>query len=183
MSKSLKDQLLAAGLAKPKPAKKKKAKKKKAPTPPKAKRKQVSDSALRAQRAMLERAKQDKAREAKRQREAEKKAIRAQVMQLVNEAKLERKDAEKPYNFTHKKKIKKIYVTEEQHKQLGKEQLGIIAINNHVFELVPSNVAKKIAERDASFVVSKEATDAVSDSSSKEDDPYAKYEVPDDLTW
>lgn len=179
MSKSLKEQLLAAGLAKPKPAKKTKKKTRK-PTPPKAERKKkMSETALKAQRALLEKAKQNKARETKRQREAEKKALRAQIMQLVNNAKLERKDGEHAYHFTHKNKVKKIYVTEQQHQQLTKDQLGIIAINNHVFELVPMKAAKQIAEKDASLVIDFSNKDTTTDP----DDPYADYQIPDDLTW
>jgi hypothetical protein len=41
-------------------------------------------------------------------------------------------------------------------------------------------VARKIAERDPETVIELNRQD---DSSSAEDDPYADYKIPDDLTW
>jgi len=41
-------------------------------------------------------------------------------------------------------------------------------------------VAEKIAERDSSSVI---RNDNVSDSEVSADDPYADYEIPDDLIW
>ena len=52
-------------------------------------------------------------------------------------------------------------------------------LDNDVFELVPKVVATKITERDAARVVVNEQAD----SNPKEDDPYADYEIPDDLMW
>ena len=48
------------------------------------------------------------------------------------------------------------------------------------FELVPVEVARKIAERDPETVIDLPDQD---DSASAEDDPYADYKIPDDLTW
>jgi len=98
---------------------------------------------------------------------------------VVNGSKVDRKDGEKTYNFTFGKKVKTIYVTDDQHAQLSKDQLVIIHLDNDVFELVPKVVATKISERDAARVVLNEQAD----STPKEDDPYADYEIPDDLMW
>jgi len=46
-------------------------------------------------------------------------------------------------------------------------------------ELVPRVIADKIAERDASLVVRVNKTSAAIDA----DDPYAAFQVPDDLMW
>ena len=45
---------------------------------------------------------------------------------------------------------------------------------------MPAPVARKIAERDAAAVI--ELNDS-NKSASAEDDPYADYQVPDDLIW
>jgi len=178
MSLSLKDQLLKAGLAK-KPAAKQ-AKKKKPPQVAKKNRNKPSEVQLRTQRAMLNKAKKDKRLNEQRQAEAAAKAKFAQIKQLVDNAKLDRKDGETPYSFTLKKKVKKIYVTDEQQKQLSRDQIVIISMGNEAFELVPKTVAKKIAERDAKYVVNNTNSEVVA---SDEDDPYADYQIPDDLTW
>ena len=178
MSLSLKDQLLKAGLAK-KPAAKQ-AKKKKQPQVAKKNRNKPSEVQLRTQRAMLDKAKKDKRLNEQRQAEAAAKAKFAQIKQLVDSAKLDRKEGETPYSFTLKKKVKKIYVTDEQQKQLSRDQIVIISMGNEAFELVPKTVANKIAERDAKYVVNNTDSKTVEPS---EDDPYADYQIPDDLTW
>lgn len=177
MSNSLKDQLLKAGLVKQQDVKKKP--KKKAPQVAKKNRKKPSENALRTQRAMLDKVKKDKKLNEKRRLEVERKALFAQIKQLVNGSKVDRKDGEKAYNFTFNKKVKTIYVTDEQHAQLSKNQLIIVHLDNDVFELVPKVVAAKITERDQSRVVLNEQ----SESTLNEDDPYADYQIPDDLTW
>jgi len=177
MSNSLKDQLLKAGLVKKQDVKKKP--KKKAPQVAKKNRKKPSENTLRTQRAMLDKAKKDKKLNEKKRLEAQQKALFAQIKQLVNSSKVNRKDGEKAYNFTFNKKVKTIYVTDEQHTQLSKHQLVIVHLDNDVFELVPKVVAAKITQRDESRVVLNEA----SAPSSNEDDPYADYQIPDDLTW
>ena len=177
MSNSLKDQLLKAGLVKKKDVKKQP--KKKAAQVAKKNRKKPSENTLRTQRAMLDKAKKDKKLNEQRRAEIERKALVAQIKQLVNGSKVDRKDGEKSYNFTFNKKVKSVYVTDEQHAQLSKGQLVIIALSNEIFELVPKVVASKIAERDAGMVVQSDTAEPAT----TEDDPYADYQIPDDLTW
>ena len=155
--------------------------KKKAPTKPKNKRKTMSDSTLRAQRAMLDKAKKDKKLNEQRQAEAAKKQLAAQIKQLVDGSKLDRGEGETAYHFTFEKKVKSIYVTSEQQKQLSLGQAVIISLGAELFELVPKKVAEKIAERDASCVIQNET--ATSSDAQDEDDPYADYQIPDDLVW
>ena len=178
MSLSLKDQLLKSGLAK-KPAAKP-AKKKKPPQVAKKQRKQASEATLRAQRAMLDKAKKDKKLNEQRQIEAAAKAKFAQIKQLVDGSKLSRKDGETPYSFTLKKKVKKRYGTEEQQKLLSRDQIVIVSLGDEIFELVPKAVATKIAERNSKYIVE---NNVKADSTPAEDDPYADYQIPDDLSW
>lgn len=178
MSLSLKDQLLKSGLAKKATAKP--AKKKKQPQVAKKQRKQTSEATLRAQRAMLDKAKKDKKLNEQRQAEAAAKAKFAQIKQLVDGSKLSRKDGETPYSFTLKKKVKKLYVTEEQQKLLSRDQIVIVSLGDDTFELVPKAVASKIAERNPKYVVTNNVN---TPSAPVEDDPYADYQIPDDLSW
>lgn len=174
---SLKDQLLKAGLVKKNEVKNKP--KKKAPTQPKKARKKVSEQTLRVQRAMLEKAKKDKKLNQQRKAEAERKAVQAQIKQLVDASKLDRKDGEIAYNFTHKKKVKSIYVTPEQQKQLVRDQIVIVCLEDAIFELVPKLAGQKIAQRNPKSVIE----NSIPKASPEEDDPYADYEIPDDLVW
>lgn len=178
MSLSLKDQLLKAGLAKKTAAKP--AKKKKQPQVAKKNRNKPSETQLRTQRGMLDKAKKDKRLNEQRQAEATAKAKFAEIKQLVDSAKLDRKEGEISYSFTVKKKVKKIYVTDEQQKQLSRDQIVIISMGNEAFELVPKAAAKKIAERDAKYVIMNTNAEAAAPD---QDDPYADYQIPDDLSW
>ena len=174
---SLKDQLLKAGLAPKKKAQK--PKKKKAPPPPKNKRAKVGEATLRAQRAMLAKAKKDKKLNEQRVKDAEKKAKIAEIKQLIDKNKLERKDGETAYHFTFAKKVKKIYVTDEQQTLLSKGKIGIVTLGNDQYFLVPQEVANKILEREQNFVVRSKEQDQNADQS----DEYANYQIPDDLNW
>ncbi len=180
MSNSLKDQLLKAGLVSKNKAQKQK--KKKAPQVAKKNRNKPSENTLRTQRQMLDKAKKDKKLNEERRKEAERKALLAQIKQLVNGSKVDRKDGETAYNFTFDKKVKTIYVTDEQHKQLSKDQLVIVALDGEVFEVVPKIVATKVAERDAARVIQNVQNEQKGDAPA-EDDPYADYQIPDDLMW
>lgn len=176
MSLSLKEQLLNAGFAK-----KNTAKPKKSPQVAKKNRHQPSEVQLRTQDAVREQAQKDKYLNAQRQTAAALKAKVSQIKQLVNTAKLDRSEGETPYSFNVGNKIKKIYVTEAQQKQLARGQIVIIAMDNGAFELVPKASAQKIAERDASYVVDNAA--AATATAPDLNDPYAAYQIPDDLIW
>jgi len=62
---------------------------------------------------------------------------------------------------------------------LSKGQLAIVEINKDSFELVPKKAGEKIAQRDSSYIVKIDHTQVTL----SEDDPYADYQIPDDLVW
>lgn len=175
---SLQDQLLKAGLADSKKAKqiqKEKRKQKKAPKGQKV----VDETTLAAQKSMAEKAERDREMNRKLNEQAQQKAIEAQIRQLIDTNRIDRAGGETAHQFTHGKKIKKLYVTEPQHNQLSKGFIAIVEFGD-TYELVPSAVAEKIAARNPELVIvkhdqSKQAID--------EDDPYADYQIPDDLMW
>ena len=83
-----------------------------------------------------------------------------------------------PYNFTHGTKIERIFVSPAVREHLVAGRLVIVVMNGAV-ELVPRVIADKIAERDASLVVRVNKSSTQVD----EDDPYAAFQIPDDLMW
>ena len=176
---SLQEQLLKAGLADEKKARAVRNEKRK-------QRKQqpkgaavVNETEERARKAREEKAEQDRQLNLERQREAEKKAIKAQIRQLIETNRLDRSRGEASYQFVDGKKIKKILVDDTMVDQLSRGRLAIVALGDS-YEVVPDKVARKIMERDESAVVSlheRKQDDA------GEDDPYAGYEIPDDLMW
>ncbi len=179
MGNSLQEQLIKAGLADEKQARKARApkqhqKKKKGQRAP-----QSSESARAAQKAQAEKAARDRELNEKRQAKAQRKALVAQIRQLIEENRLERgEDAEIGYYFQDGDKVRKIYVTEAMRQQIGDGQLEIVRLGGR-YDLVPPAVADKIRQRDPIFVVARQ----VSEQEPDEDDPYKDYKVPDDLMW
>ncbi|HDY84632.1 hypothetical protein LCGC14_0959230 [marine sediment metagenome] len=122
--------------------------------------------------------------ELNKQRDAERaeKAIVAEVQQIIQQHIVETpKDADVAYNFTHKNKVKKIYVTNDQRQQLTLGQLAITAIGERHL-LIPDKIAAKIEMRSSSSVIRIQPEINASDVIAS-DDPYADYEIPDDLMW
>ncbi|SFR61695.1 hypothetical protein SAMN04488073_3463 [Marinobacter gudaonensis] len=176
---SLQDQLLKAGLADEKKAKAIRSEKRKQRKQQPKGAVQESEAEIRARKAREEKAERDRQLNLERQKAAEKKAIQAQIRQLVETNRLDRSRGETSYQFVHDKKIKKIFVDDTMVDQLSRGRLAIVFVNDQ-YEIVAEAVARKIMERDESAVVvlhDREADDA------GEDDPYAGYEIPDDLMW
>lgn len=176
---SLQDQLLKAGLVDKKKSQKiEKEKRKKARQTPKG-QKPVDESKAQAIKAQQEKADRDREINKQRNQEQQAKALQAQIKQLVDVNKIDRSAGELSFQFADNKKIKKIYVTPLLQEQLSK---GIIAIVKAAeeYELVPAVIAEKIQSRDCDcvlFLAEKNSQQLA------EDDPYADYQIPDDLMW
>jgi uncharacterized protein YaiL (DUF2058 family) len=122
----------------------------------------------------------ERARELNAQRDAAatQKAIVAQIAQMVQQNRQSKGGGEIAYNFTHDKKIERMYVSAAVQSHLMAGRL-VIVCHGGAAELVPRIVADKIAERDASLVVRVNKTSTEIDA----DDPYAAFQIPDDLMW
>ncbi|MES9863936.1 MAG: DUF2058 family protein [Candidatus Thiodiazotropha sp. LLP2] len=86
-------------------------------------------------------------------------------------------DDDKPFYFDNKGKVKQMYVSAETHKLITSKKLVIVNCNG-VFKLVPTEIADKIRQSKPSLVI-----DLTEEKQISEDDPYADYQVPDDLIW
>lgn len=182
MAGSLQDQLLNAGLSDAKKAKKlDKEKRKQKRTAHKSRTEVVDEVKLAAQQARDNKAAKDRELNQALNNEAQRKAIEAQIIQLIEKNKLDRRGGEIGFNFTFEQKIKKLYVSALQQKLLAAGNIAIAHIDQR-FELIPAQVATKIAERDPSRVIF--CTQASVDSlETEERDWYKDYDIPDDLMW
>ena len=176
---SLQDQLLKAGLIDSKKAKQaSKEKRKQQKVAKKSAQPVIDETKLAAEKARAEKIARDKALNAERNAAAQQKAIAAQIKQMVANNKQPKGNGDTAYNFTFDKKIKSIYVTEAVRDHLAAGRLMIVGLDEQ-FELVPRVIAEKISERNPDAVVQPPADSATVD----EDDPYADYQIPDDLMW
>jgi len=176
--KSLRDQLLTAGLTDEKSVKN--VRKQKQNKKPKKARGKASEITRQVEQAQHDKANRDKELNRLRQLEVEKKAHLAQIQQLINTSKIDRTEGEVAYHFTIDGKVKSIHVTAEQHKQLARNQIAIVISDVDQVELVPRVVAEKIAQHDTPYIVKNRTEES---NTSAEDDPYAGYQIPDDLVW
>jgi uncharacterized protein len=187
MAGSLQDQLLNIGVIDKKKAKKSQHQKRKNTNKIRQAEKsgQKVESEQQSKQQQLndaQRIKQQRDLELNKQRDAEraKKALLAEVRQIVEQHKVAiPADADIAYNFTHANKVKKIYVLKEQQKQLTLGQLAIVVLTKVTF-LIPDKIAERIQKRMPELVV-RVASESVS--VLNEDDPYADYQIPDDLMW
>ncbi|MER2493542.1 DUF2058 domain-containing protein [Catenovulum sediminis] len=169
MPSSLKDQLLNAGLVNQKQAKKASKKSKKNRTLNK------EAQAAAEQRKLEQQAKTEEANK-KIRLEAEKKAIAAQVKQLIESNALE-SNGDIKYNFDDQGVIKTLMVSAQQQKQLANGFIGIAKVADSYF-MIPATIAEKVEQRGEGYIIVLN-TKVEED----EDDPYKDYPIPDDLMW
>lgn len=182
MALSLQEQLLKAGLADKQKARSiKTEKRKQQKIQKKHKIEQVDETRLAIEAAQEAKKAKDRELNAQAKLEAEKKAIQAQIRQLIEVNKQPKPKGEIVCHFTDGTKVKQLYVDARTHKAISQGKLAIVKLDN-LYELVPMPVADKLAERDASYVLFR--ADKVEESTNKEeDDWYADYQIPDDLMW
>ena len=183
MGKSFQEQLLQLGLVDKKKAsktKKQQHQNKKQNSKAGKKHVAVDENALLVQQA--EEKKKARARKLNLQREEKlaKRAKDAQVKQFVEQNRLEKDDRGIAYRFTVSGKIQRIFVSKEIADQLSDGRLGIVGLAGQ-FEVVPRAIIDKIQSVNDRVVVSINA--ASTKVESDPEDPYAGFEVPDDLMW
>lgn len=132
-------------------------------------------SALETQRRNAERARE---LNAQRDAAAQQKAIAAQIAQMVQQNRQSKGNGDIAYHYTHDSKVERMYVSAAVQGHLMAGRL-VIVVQNGSTELVPGVIADKIAERNPAMVVRVNKTMAQPD----EDDPYAAFQIPDDLMW
>lgn len=179
MGNSLQEQLLKAGLVD-----KQKVKQAKLDRHKEAKQQRSSGAVAdpgkqQAEQALTEKVARDRELNRQRKAESERKALEAQIRQLIEANHLPKNDGDIAYNFADGTRIRRLYITAATRQQLGCGQLAIVKLDGQ-YDIVPTVIAEKIRQRDAACVVAGHAPQA---QRREEDDPYANYPVPDDLMW
>ena len=176
---SLQDQLLKAGIVDSKKAKKiVKEKRKEARSQPKG-HARVDETREQAQRSLAEKAERDRELNRELQAQNEQKAIQAQVIQLIRMNRIERAGGDVPFQFVDGKKIKKMHVTAQIQAELSRGRIAIARLEGR-YELLPAAAARKIMQRDESAIL---LLNTGAPAVAGEEDPYAAYQIPDDLMW
>ncbi|AKX48825.1 nucleoprotein/polynucleotide-associated enzyme [Thiopseudomonas alkaliphila] len=176
---SLRDQLLKAGLVNQKQAKQAEKQQRKQQRLVKKGQAEANVTAQEmARKAQEEKALRDQELNREQQEKAELKARRAQIKQLIESARLPKFEGDDFYNFVDNKKVKRIAVNELVRNKLSNGSLAIVS-HGGGYEIIPREAAEKIEQRDPRrILLLNTATNEV-----EADDPYADYQIPDDLMW
>ena len=180
MGNPFQDQLLKAGVVTKQQVKKAQSASNKKKKEQRSKKTNVVDEAkLRAQQIAKEKAAHDKALNQRKQDQAKQKAISSEIDQLITSNLIKRDEScDIAYNFEHRKKVNRIYLNTEMKQKVIDGGFGIARIDGR-YELIPRAIAEKIQQRNDKRVILFEKEEVVAD----ENDPYAEFQVPDDLVW
>ncbi len=178
MGSTLQDQFLRMGLV----DKKQVEKAKKAQHQKKIDRKSkniTSESKIQAQQALTEKKHHSRLANRKKNEEIKEQETAARIRQLIETSRLSMSNGDTPYNFTDNSKIKRLYLQKDTVEQLSKGTLAIVKQAGE-YQIVPARVAQEVEKFNRNLVV-------VHHSSGKgippTEDPYAQFQIPDDLMW
>lgn len=187
MRNALQEQLLKAGLAteeqlekaqqarqRPRPKARKKPKSRPRPKPA---ARQGTAPDLKAAWDARQKAEQEEAAE-KARLKARRKANRKKIRKLIANNTLNIEEAEIGYQFIIGSNIKKVYVTGAQRQQLLAGELAITFLDGKRC-VITRTVADEVLQLDPGKVMVIQAREE----NKAEDEEYAGFEVPDDLTW
>lgn len=189
MSNSLQDQLLKAGLATKQSARNAQAEKRRRSKQKKKKGTvEVSELDKQLQQSKLEKQAKDRVLNAQINQQAERKADLAKVKQMIKQHGLTDFHGEIDFNFTLDNKVKKIAVNDNIRAALVTGRLGICVLEQDTDEeeyyLLADETVRRIAQINASVVAYLyERQETKQQQELPEDDPYAEYQIPDDLMW
>ena len=132
------------------------------------------------QKALAEKVERDRELNLQIKQQEQQKELLAQIKQLIDLNKQPQDADGFAYNFTDENKVKTLYVSETMRDSIIKGRLAIVKLANK-YEVVAADVAHKISQRDAASVIVYYEQGA--ETADTKDDPYAAFEVPDDLMW
>ncbi len=140
---------------------------------------QLDETTILANKNHAEKVAHDRLLNQQQKEETERNAIAAQIKQLIECNSIQEFDGDIAYNFTDGNIVKRIYVSEKIRRHLAARRLAIAKLGDD-YELVPTPVAEKIKQRDKQCIIT---NDHSATPPSNEEDPYADYQIPDDLMW
>lgn len=138
---------------------------------------QVKEDLVKAQ---AEKSAKDSALNEARNKEIADKEQGLRIKQILQHHQITGVSGESEYNFTFDNKIKKLSLNSITHKALVNGRLSLCGLLDNTY-LVTSETAAKVAELNPTIVLVQ--NDIVEIEGTDEDDPYADYQIPDDLMW
>lgn len=181
---SLQEQLLKAGLSTKQKArqantdKRKKNKQKRSGVEIEASlQEQVKQDVVKSQQ---NKADKDAALNAEKQQALAKKELNLRIEQILKHHQIKDAQGEVEYNYTFDNKVKKLYLDAITHRAIVNGRLALCGLDEITY-IVTSETAAKLAELDGKVLLLQ--NDKVIEEADEEDDPYADFQIPDDMMW
>lgn len=102
------------------------------------------------------------------------------ILQILKHHQLTRINGETEYNYTFNNTVKKLLVDAITHKALVNGHLAVCGLDEKSY-VVTTETAEKIATLDSAIILVK--NDKVDGENLDENDPYAEFQIPDDMMW
>ena len=102
------------------------------------------------------------------------------IKQILEHHQIKNVAGDNEYNYTFNNKIKKLSLDTLTHKALINGRLSLCGLNETTY-LVTRETADKLAQLNADVVLVQ--NEKVVDEQVDDEDPYADYQIPDDLMW
>jgi len=138
-----------------------------------------TESKIQAQQALVEKKQRSRLANRKKNEETKEQETAARIRQLIQTSRLSMSNGETPYNFTDNNKIKRLYLQKDTVEQLSNGTLAIIKQAGE-YQIVPARVAQEVERFNKNLVVVHHSSGKTS---SADEDPYAQFQIPDDLMW
>lgn len=127
-----------------------------------------------------EKAKKDTELNEDRNKQLAQKETHLRILQILQHHQLTRINGETEYNYTFNSKVKKLLVDAITHRALVNGRLAVCGLDEKSY-VVTTETAEKIATLDSNIILVQ--NDKVEDENIDENDPYAEFQIPDDMMW
>ncbi len=182
MGNSLQDQLLKAGLVNAQKLKETKSEKRKENRQTQGNPQARMDSRQRLREEAEEKARRDRELNLQRQEEIKRREEENSIRQFIHSHRISRVAGDIAFNFLDGPRLRRLYITGDQQRGLVNGRLALVR-QDADFELVLREIGEKLRERSTTLVLVLNEPEARGVGEASQDDPYADYQVPDDLIW
>ena len=131
-------------------------------------------------KSKAEKQEKDNALNALKKQQLADKEQQLRIKQILIHHQIKNADGDNEYNYTFGSKIKKLSLDPITYKALVNGRLSLCGLDDITY-IVTRETADKLAELDNNVILVQ--NDKLVEETIAEDDPYADYQIPDDLMW
>ena len=122
----------------------------------------------------------DHALNEEKKQQLEQKELKLRIQQILQHHQIKHTLGETEFNYTFNNKIKKLYLDGVTHRALANGRLALCGQDDTTY-IVTRETAEKLSTLDNSVLLLQNENTAPEEAEA--DDPYADYQIPDDLMW